>query len=67
MNRIIDPRTNPGELLDAMLEGWVVAEISDAMLARKQPEPLTESRRGPGIQSVRPSRVAVSERFRTAR
>jgi hypothetical protein len=65
MNRTDDPWPNPGDLLHAILEGWLVAEISDVTPARAQSEPLDESRRGRGIQSVRVGRVAISERFRT--
>jgi hypothetical protein len=67
MNRTKDPWPNPGDLLHAILEGWVVAEISDLTPDRAQSEALDESRRGRGIQSVRGGRVAVAERFRTPR
>jgi len=67
MISIIDPWVDPGELLHAMLEGWIVAEISDATGAEMQPGSPTESRRRQGIQSVRGSRVAVSDRFRASR
>jgi len=67
MNRINDKWPNPGELLHAALEGWIIAEISDATPAAMQPVPLIESSRGPGIQSSRSSRVAVSGRFRPAK
>jgi hypothetical protein len=67
MSRTDDPWPNPGDLLHAILEGWLVAEISDVTLARAQSEPFDESRRGRGIRSVRGGRVAVAERFRTSR
>jgi hypothetical protein len=67
MNSIIDPWADPGELLRAVLEGWIVAEISDAKTAETQCGSPTESRRRRGIQSVRGSRVAVSDRFRASR
>jgi hypothetical protein len=67
MNKIIDPWANPGKLLNALLEGWVVAEISDLTLPAGPPEPPLESRRGRGIQRVRASRISVSERFRAAK
>jgi hypothetical protein len=53
--------------LHAVLEGWVVAEISDVTKARAWPEAMDQSRRGHGIQSVRPSHVPVSDRFRSDR
>jgi len=67
MNSIIDPWADPGELLHALLEDWVVAEISDATTAEMQHALPTESRRRQGIQSVRGSRVSVSDRFRASR
>jgi len=67
MNSIIDPWADPGELLRALLEDWVVAEISDATTAEMQHALPTESRRRQGIQSVRGSRVSVSDRFRASR
>ena len=67
MNSIIDPWTDSGELLHALLEDWVVAEISDATMAEMQHALPTESRRRQGIQSVRGSRVSVSDRFRASR
>ena len=67
MDRNIDRWPNPGDLLHAALEGWVIAEISDATWPETQPMPLIESRRGPGIQSFRMSRVSVSARSRPAR
>src|SRR5260370_27669041 len=67
MNKIIDPWTDSGELFHAVLEGWIVAVISDATTAETRPEPPTESRRRQGIQSLRGSRVAVSERPRASR
>ena len=67
MNSTIDRWTNPGELLHAMLEGWIVAEISDATVAKARPRPLIESRRGPGIQSIRASRVSGAEHFKSVR
>src|ERR1700687_1540156 len=62
MNSTFDSPENPGDLLHAMLEGLIVAEISDATAAEKQSEPPTESRRRPGIQSIRASRVSTSGR-----
>jgi hypothetical protein len=67
MNKIVDPWASPGDLLSAVLEGWVVAEISDLTLSLNPPEPAIESRRERGIQSARTSRTSVSERFRAAR
>jgi len=67
MDRIIESWGNTGDLLHAVLEGWVVAEISDATLPQGLPKPATESHRGPGLQSVRSSRVAVSDRLRHSR
>jgi hypothetical protein len=67
MNKIIDPWANPGKLLDALVEGWVVAEISHVTLPPGPPEPPIESRRERGIQRVRASRISVSDRFRAAR
>jgi hypothetical protein len=67
MNKINDPCANPGETLSALLEGWVVAEISDLTLPAGPPEPPIESRRERGIQSVRASRISVSKRFRAAK
>jgi len=67
MDRIIDRWLNPGDLLHAVLEGWVIAEISDATWPRAQPMPPLESRREPGIKSFRMSRVSVSARIRPAR
>lgn len=68
MNRTFDPWANPGDLLRALLlEDWIVAEISDATSRQKLPEPLIESRRRLGIQSLRTSRVSVSARSRTAK
>jgi hypothetical protein len=67
MDRTIDRWPNPGDLLHAALEGWVIAEISDATLAQIQPIPQVESRREQGLQSLRVSRVSVSARSRSAR
>ncbi len=67
MYKIVDPWANPGELLRALLEGWVVAEISEVTSPPRPPEPPIEARRTPGIQSVRASRISVSERFRAAK
>jgi hypothetical protein len=67
MDTKIDRWPNPGDLLHAALEGWVVAEISDATLAKMQPVPLIESRRSQGIKSSRVSRASVSARLRTSR
>ena len=65
MNSTFDPWEKPGDLLHAMLEGLIVAEISDVTSAKKQFEPPIESRRRPGIQSIRGgSRVSTSTRFR---
>ena len=41
MNRNFDPLENPGDLLHAVLEGLIVAEISDVTAATKQFELLT--------------------------
>lgn len=67
MDRIFDRWPNPGDLLHAALEGWVIADVSDVSLANLQPMPLLEPRRGPGIQSFRMSRTSVSARLRPAR
>ncbi len=67
MNTITDTLANPGDLLHAMLEGLIVAEISDATSAKTQSEPPSGSRRRPGIQSIRTSRVSISGRSRPAR
>jgi len=67
MNSIIDPWTDPGDLLHEVLGAWIVAEISDATTAEMQPGLPAESRRRQGIQSVRGSRVSVSDRFRASR
>jgi hypothetical protein len=67
MNSIIDKWPSSGDLLHAALEGWVIAEISDATWPKSQPLPLFEPRRGQGLQNFRSSRVAVSARLRPAR
>jgi len=67
MDRITDRWPNPGDLLHAALEGWVISEISDATPGEVQPVPLVESRREQGLQSLRASRVSVSARSRPAR
>jgi predicted amidohydrolase len=67
MNSIVDPWTDSGQLLNAVLEGWIVAEISDATTAEMQPRLPTESRRRQGIQSVRGSQASVSDRYRASR
>jgi hypothetical protein len=67
MNSKFDPLENPGDLLHAMLESLIVVEISDATAATKQFEPPDESRRSPGIQSFRNSRVSNSRRSRPTR
>ena len=67
MNSITDKWPNPGDLLHAALEGWVVAEISDATWPMMESVPLVEARREQGIQSSRASRVAVSARLRPSR
>ncbi len=67
MNRIIDLSNNTGELFPAMLEGLIIAEISDAICAKTLFEPSPESRRGPGIQSIRGGRVSISGAARPAR
>ena len=64
MNGTIDRWTKPGELLHAMLEGWIVAEISDATLAKARPAPSGASRRGAGFQSIRASQVSGAEHFK---
>jgi hypothetical protein len=66
MNRTVDQLANPGDLLHAMLEDWIVAEISDASSPRTQPEPPLDSRRRQGIKSVRPSGVSVAPRLRVS-
>ena len=66
MNRTIDSWGNPGDLLHAVLEGWVVVEMSDASAGKAQPQRAIESRRGAGVQSTRASRVSVSERLRSS-
>lgn len=66
MNRTIDPCAKPGDLLHALLEDWIVAEISDATSARTQPERRLESRSGLGIKSVRAGGVSVSPRLRNS-
>ena len=67
MNTTIDTRANPGDLLHAMLESLIIAEISDATVDKKQFEHPIESGRGSGIQSIRTSRVSISGRSRPAR
>jgi hypothetical protein len=67
MNGISDKWPDPGDLLHAALEDWIIAEISDATPAEMQPVPAIESSRGPGIQSSRSNRVAISRRFRPAK
>jgi hypothetical protein len=67
MDRNIDRWPNPGELLHAALEGWVIAEISDATWPGMESVPLVEGRREQGFQSFRASRVSVSARFRRAK
>ena len=67
MNSIVDPWTDPGDLLHEVLEDWIVAEISDATTAEMQHALPTEARRRQGIQSARGSRVSVSDRFRASR
>jgi hypothetical protein len=64
MNHNFDPSKKPGDLLHAMLEGLIVAEISDVTSAIKQFEPPNQSRRSPGIQSFRKSRVSTPRRSR---
>jgi hypothetical protein len=65
MNRTVDQLANPGDLLHAMLEDWIVAEISDATSPRTQPEPPSfDLRRRPGIKSVRASSVSIFPRLR---
>jgi hypothetical protein len=67
MNSTFDPWEKPGDLLHAMLEGLIVAEISDVTSDKKQVEPPIESRRRPGIQSIRGSRVSTPRGFRPTR
>jgi hypothetical protein len=67
MNSITDKWPNPGDLLHAALEGWVIAEISDATWPRIQAVPLVESRREQGFPSFRASRVSISARSRPAK
>ena len=67
MNGKFDPLENPGDLLHALLESLIVVEISDVTSATNQFESLDESRRSPGIQSIRKSRVSNSRRFRLTR
>jgi len=64
MNRTFDPWEMPGDLLHAVLEGLIVAEISDVTAATKQFDPPNESRRGSGIQSLRKSQVSPTRRSR---
>jgi hypothetical protein len=67
MNRTVDPLAQqPGDLLHAMLEDWIVAEISDVTSPRTQQElkPARDLRRRPGIKSVRTSTVSASPRLR---
>jgi hypothetical protein len=67
MDRIIEQWGNTGDLLHAVLEGLVIAEISDASLPQKLLKPATESRRGLGFRSLRSSRIGVSGRLRAGR
>jgi hypothetical protein len=67
MNRIFDQCDKPGELLHAVLEGLVIAEISDATLPRAHLEPANQPRRGLGIQSLRPGRVSGPDKSGTTR
>ena len=67
MNGKFDSLENPGDLLHAILESLIVVEISDVTSAIKQFEPPNESRRSPGIQSFRKSRVSTSRRSRPTR
>jgi len=68
MNGKFDPLENPGgDLLHAVLESLIVAEISDVTSANQQFEPPDESRRSPGIQSIRKSRVSNSRRSTSTR
>lgn len=67
MNGKFDPVENPGDLLHALLESLIVAEISDVTAATKQSETPDESRRLPGIQSIRKSRVSNSRGSRPTR
>ena len=67
MNGKFDPLENPGDLLHAMLESLIVVEIGDVTAATKRFEPPDESRRSPGIQSFRKSRVSTSRRLKPAR
>jgi len=67
MNSKFDPFERPGDLLHALLEGLIVAEISDVTSPTKQFEPANESWRGPGIQSIRKSRASNSRRSRFTR
>ncbi len=67
MNSKFDPLENPGDLLRAVLDGLIVVEISDVTSVTKPFEALDESRRSPGIQSVRKSHGANSRRSRATR
>ena len=67
MNTTIDTLANPGDLLHTVLESLIIAEINDATSAKTQSEPPSGSRRRPGIQSIRASRVSISGRCRPAR
>ncbi len=64
MYRIIDRWPKTGQLLQAALEGGILEEIMEVALLNVFLEPLTKSRRGRGIQSVRASGVSASGRFR---
>jgi hypothetical protein len=65
--RIIAPGADPGELLHAVLQGWILGAVSDATLLQTLREPPLEGRRGGGIQAARASRFAVSDRLRFTR
>jgi hypothetical protein len=67
MNSKFDPLENPGDLLHAVLESLIVAEISDVTPATRQFDPLDESRRYQGIQSIRKGHVSDSRRSRPTR
>lgn len=67
MDRKVELWGNPGDLLHAILQGCVIAEISDATVQRTLSKPASESQRGPGFQRVRAGRAPGSDPFRSGR